>query len=349
MVVYMKGVPMFVAIRTLLGDVAADVAATLASTWPFLALSVLAAAAVTTYVGTARLEALLRRRVWLGTVAAVALATLTPFCSCGTTAVLLGGLAASAPWTPLVAFMVSSPLTSPSELMLSAGLFGWPFALVFFVGAIVLGLAAGAVTARIERSGWLRNQTRVVTTAQCSCAADSCSVEPDATADPAATADPEAPAVRAGATLLAVRQVPATRLERWKVDQFLTEVLAVGRRLVPFFLAFTTLGYLVIEAIPTTWITTLVGSESAIAIPLAAVLGIPAYISTEGSLPMVAALMDGGMGPGAALAFLVTGAGTSFGAITGLLVIARQRVIGLVVACLVVGAVVLGWIGNLVL
>jgi uncharacterized membrane protein YraQ (UPF0718 family) len=37
-------------------------------------------------------------------------------------------LAAEAPWAPIVAFMVASPLTSPSELLLSAGLFGWGFA-----------------------------------------------------------------------------------------------------------------------------------------------------------------------------------------------------------------------------
>lgn len=327
---------MFDFIRTLLGEVASDVAATVASTWPFLAASILAAAAVTTYVGTARLEALLRRRVWLGTIAAVALATLTPFCSCGTTAVLLGGLAASVPWAPLVAFMVASPLTSPSELMLSAGLFGWPFAVVFFVGTIGLGLAAGAVTARIERSGWLRDQARVT-------APQSRAVERSEPAEPIGTGG------TAGATLLTVHQMTATRRERWKLNQLLSEIVVVSRRLVPMFLGFTALGYLVIEAVPTTWITSLLGGDSALAVPLAAVLGIPAYISTEGSLPMVAALMDGGMGPGAALAFLVTGAGTSIGAITGLLVIAHRRIIGLVVANLVVGAITLGWIGNLVL
>ena len=45
--------------------------------------------------------------------------------------------------------------------MLSAGLLGWPFALVFFVGTIAIGLAAGGLTAVIERSGWLHDQARV--------------------------------------------------------------------------------------------------------------------------------------------------------------------------------------------
>jgi uncharacterized membrane protein YraQ (UPF0718 family) len=86
-----------------------------------------------------------------------------------------------------------------------------------------------------------------------------------------------------------------------------------------------------------------------LAIPLAALLGIPAYVNTEASLPLVATLIDGGMGNGAALAFLVTGAGTSLGAISGLFIIARKRVVGLVVALLFTGAIVLGWLGQALL
>jgi uncharacterized membrane protein YraQ (UPF0718 family) len=117
-------------------------------------------------------------------------------------------------------------------------------------------------------------------------------------------------------------------------------------RLTAYFLGFTAVGYLAIEAVPTDWITGLLGADSTMALPLAGLLGIPAYLSTEGSLPLVAAMVDGGMGLGPALAFVVTGAGTSIGAITGLLVIARRRVVGLVVALLFVGAIAIGWAGS---
>ena len=69
--------------------------------------------------------------------------TLTPFCSCGTTAIVPGMLATRTPSAPIVAFMAASPLTSPEELVLSGGLFGWPLDLIFFTGTITLGLAAG--------------------------------------------------------------------------------------------------------------------------------------------------------------------------------------------------------------
>lgn len=319
----------------LLARVVGDVARTFVYVWPFLLISIAAAAAVTVYVGTERASRLMRRRTSVAVGGAVLLATLTPFCSCGTTAVLLGGLATASPWAPLVAFMVASPLTSPSELVFSAGLFGWSFALIFFVGTIVLGLAAGAIAATLDRAGWLKDQARMQQEED-SCASGSCSIAP------------EPVMVGIGPGTMAVSEAPPLR-QRWKLDEFAGELRSIGRKLLIFFFGFTAIGYLAIEAIPTAWLTDYVGGDSLLAVPLAALIGIPAYINTEASLPLLATFMDGGMGPGPAIAFLVTGAGASIGAISGLFVIARKRVVGLVVALLFGGALAMGWIGQLVL
>jgi len=318
----------------LLGRVVGDVTGTLIRVWPFLAISVVAAAVVSVYVGTDRASRMLSRRKSVAVVGVVLLAALTPFCSCGTTAVLLGMLATSAPWAPLVAFMVASPLTSPSELVFSVGLFGWPFAIIFFAGTIVLGLVAGGVAGVLDRAGWLDGQARVQPDRE-TCSSGSCSV-----------AKPVAVGIGPGTASIA--ELPTVR-QRWKLDELWSELRRVGRKLLLFFLGFTTVGYLAIEAIPTAWLTDHLGDGSILAVPLAAILGIPAYINTEASLPLVAALMDGGMGPGPAMAFLVTGAGTSIGAISGLFIIARKRVVALVVALLFGGALAMGWFGQLVL
>jgi hypothetical protein len=57
---------------------------------------------------------------------------------------------------------------------------------------------------------------------------------------------------------------------------------------------------------------------------------------------MMAVLVHGGLGLGPAMAFVVTRAGTSIDAITGAFIIARARVIALVVALLFTGALALG-------
>jgi hypothetical protein len=325
------------AVWDLLGRVVDDVVGTLVADWPYLLASIVAAAALTTYVGTDRLATWLRRRRWTGITGAVLLATLTPFCSCGTTAVVLGMVATEAPWAAIVAFMVASPLTSPSELLLSAGLFGWTFALVYFTGATALGFAAGGITGVVEDRGWLVGQARMRPTVT------SCDSGCESTADAAQPVTP-------GPVLVIERTRPtAQRLARLRLRALGHECVRLGRTIGVYFLAYSALGYLVIEALPTGRLGTFLGDNPAWGVPLAALLGIPIYMSTEASLPMVAALMRGGLGPGPAMAFLISGAGTSIGAITGALLIARRRVVGLVVTLLLLGAIVLGWIAAVAL
>ena len=316
----------------LLGRVTGDVWSTMAADWPYLLLSIIVAAMVPVYVGTARLSGWLSRRRWLAIGAAVLLATLTPFCSCGTTAIVLGMLATRAPWAPIVAFMVASPLTSPEELLLSAGLFGWPFALIFFAGTIALGLAAGGVTSLLERTRWLCCQARMRR-----------DEAPPATCPVPGGAPAPVPATPGAGTGPGARVGIAARL---RLPELARQLRGPGLRLALYFLGYTAIGYLVIELLPSGFITSLLSGHSPASIALAAVLGIPVYITTEASLPMVAALIHGGLGLGPAMAFLVTGAGTSIGAIAGAFVIARARVIALVVALLFAGALVLGGLAG---
>lgn len=371
----------------ILTQVLLDVVRTVEHNWPYLLLSVVLASVIQVYVGTERLARWLRARTWLAVVGAVVLATVTPFCSCGTTAVVLGALASSVPWAPVVAFMVSSPLTSPSELVLSAGLFGMPFALTFVVAAAVLGLLAGAVTHVIERAGLLVGQERVrgasasagsesagsETSAEsaaptpCGGSAGSCASEatgasptvtvalvPGASVSAALTGPVDSGAIATpgttGALLLA--EAPSscasdTGCETVPVAptrnaQFARALVTNGRRLAVLFLGFAALGYLIIRLVPSEVMTGALGGDSPASVLVAATLGIPVYLNSDASLPLVASLMDGGMGAGPALAFLTTGAGTSVGAIGGMLLIARARVVALVVVILWVGAVALG-------
>ena len=326
----------------LITKVVSDVVTTLVADWPYLVASVAAAAALTVYVGTDRLAAWLRRRRWSAVTGSVVLATFTPFCSCGTTAVVLGMIAAEAPWAPVVAFMVASPLTSPSELLLSAGLFGWPFAALYFAGATGLGFAAGGVTGLIEDRGLLKGQARMAKDVKaCTTPADGAEQT-----DACGTG-----AVNDGGSVGSGQRVAvANRLAvRLRLRELAIQFWRLGRKIGIYFLAYTALGYLLIELVPTAALLHLLGGAAAWGVPLAALLGIPIYITSEASLPMVAALMHGGLGAGPAMAFLTTGAGTSVGAISGTLLIARRRVVGLVVACLMVGAIVLGWIASAVL
>ncbi len=318
---------------------------TFSHNWFLLVISILISAALKLYVNQDAIARFLRRNTKNSVLISTGIAVATPFCSCGTTAVVLGMMASTIPWAPIVAFMVASPLTSPQELFYSAGLFGWEFAIAFFVASILLGLLGGAIASFAESRGWLANQARVasrspslslgimgapapmelpmiaqpaIETSQCSCG----------------THNVEEPAAEAKRPVITVRM-------------FAQEVFDVSKRLLPLFLGFTAVGYLLNGLIPQAWITGLFGAGHAYSIPLAATLGLPFYINTEASLPLVRAMLDSGMSQGAALAFLITGAGTSIGALGGALTIARWRVIAIVIGTLWVGSILIGLAYNL--
>jgi uncharacterized membrane protein YraQ (UPF0718 family) len=297
---------------------------TVANNWPFLLISIQVSAAVKLYADQERVAAFLQKNRKGGVLISTFVAVTTPLCSCGTTAIVLGMMASVMPWAPIVAFMVSSPLTSPEELIYSAGLFGWPFAIAFFAASIILGIVGGAVAGFAESRGWLKGQARM--------------------AQPVESA-PSLPLGIMGGPApldLPVISQPAPARPPITLRMYAREMYEISKRLIPLFLGFAFVGYLLNGLIPAEWIGNLFGAGHAYSVPLAATLGIPFYINTEASLPLVRAMLDSGMSQGAALAFLITGAGTSLGALGGALTIARWRVIAIILGTLWIGATVLG-------
>jgi uncharacterized membrane protein YraQ (UPF0718 family) len=308
----------------LLARTVAQVLTTLAHSWPYLAFSVVVAAILKVHVDPARVKMWLARHQRASVLGAMVVAVATPLCSCGTMALVLAMLATSMPWAPIVAFMVASPLTSPGQLLYTAGLFGWTFASFHFVIAITLGLAGALIAAAFEARGWLANQTRLSTTVHATIAGGS---------------DAHVVVVTAGR-----RHSLAPRM-----TAYVQAIIAEGRRLGLLFLIFAFIGYFLNNLIPSTWVTSLFGSGKTFGVAFAAVLGLPLYVNSDASLPLVKAFLDGGASPGAAMAFLVTGAGTSIGAVVGALTIARWRVLAVVVGTLCLGAIVSGYVFDALL
>jgi uncharacterized protein len=345
--------------------------------WPFLVVSILLSGILKIYMDPVRISTFLMQHRKAGVVGATAVAVTTPLCSCGTTAIILGMMANMMPWAPIVAFMVASPLTSPEELIYSAGLFGWPFAAAFFGASIVLGLAGGALAGVLENRGWFVGQARMATSMACcdggtpeslvpSCGCGTLK-RPTQVETPASTcgcgtlqrpAFIEMPASTCGCgTLQSTLQIEAPvsacgcaetqPAPDSKLRAFLNETWIAGKRLLVMFFGFAFIGYFLNGLIPAAWVATVFGAGTSYSVPLAATLGLPLYINTEASLPLVRALIDAGMSQGAALAFLITGAGTSIGAVAGMFTIARWRVIALVVGMLWTGAILTGILFNL--
>jgi uncharacterized membrane protein YraQ (UPF0718 family) len=238
-----------------------QVLVTFAYTWPYLVVSVLVASVLKVHVEPTRLRAWLARHQRASVMGAIGLAVLTPLCSCGTMALVLAMLATSLPWAPIVAFMVASPLTSPGQLLFTAGLLGWPFAGFHFAVAILLGFTGAATASVLESRGWLANQMRL--------------------------ARPTLAPIAGGSGAVVLVESATTSAGRPRFREYGHAILVEGRRLMLLFVTFAFVGYLINNVIPATWVTSLFGSRHMWGVPLAATFGLPLYVNSEASLPLV--------------------------------------------------------------
>jgi len=82
---------------------------------------------------------------------------------------------------------------------------------------------------------------------------------------------------------------------RFNGPVFIKQTAHIGQRLLVMFLGFAFLGYFLNGLIPSAWVSVVFGRGSLFSIPLAATLGLPLYLNTEASLPLVRTMLDAGM------------------------------------------------------
>ncbi len=340
-----------------------------------LLLAICTAVLMSVYVDMDKLKDFLLRRGSASVFASVAFGALTPLCACGTMAVILGLLTTTLPWGPIMAFLTSSPLMSPDGFVMLAGVVGFRFAVALLLASIVIGLGSGFLTAIIERnSGFLRGQTRFAGTqatlekdspaGKCGCApATTERLTPVARDCPCGTglyADGEwtLPSLRLAmrpasgtpscCVLPLTPPAPATfartgLLAGLKADRVAIALVNVGlKQILLYFSVFVGIGFMINELIPEAFIVALFSGGSPFAIPLAAAIGLPLYVSGESAVPLIDALRRAG--EGALLAFMITGQATSAWVIAGISTFMKRRAIILYLAFIVAGALLSGYL-----
>lgn len=238
-------------------------------------------------------------------VLAAVFGALSPFCSCGVVPVVAGLLAAGVPLAPVMAFWLSSPLMDPTMFALTAATLGLEFAVAKTLAAIGIGLFAGAVVLVLAGRGWVSGPALQGTIAG-----------PVAATGDGRGTDVPTPVTwnvlahaQARSALLRYASETAWLLLRWMALAFLLESLMVAW-------------------LPADRVLAFLGAEAA-AIPLAVLVGIPAYFNGFAALPLVNGLVALGMDPAAALAFLVAGGIASIPAAAAVWALARPRVFAL--------------------
>lgn len=347
---------------------------TFAANWFILLFGIIIAVAISVYVDAERTRKLFLRRPRFLILGSVLFGALTPLCACGTMAVVLSLISSTIPWGAIMAFLVSSPLMSPDTFVMLSGFLGLKFAIALAASSIILGLGAGWITHILEkRTSFLDNQLRLNSQPQ----AQKVAAQPyekvgefvmaskQKVALDALTFDGQSTTIccSVDANEVCCEDNPAERSHRDSFVNFLQRVnkslklkkLVVNFfdlgivKVLPLFVLFVIIAYLVKEYVPTAWIVKLFSGEHFYSIPLAALIGLPMYVSDATVVPLLQVLRDAGASDGAILAYMISGPATSLGVIGGLSVIMKRRAIFLYVAIILIGAIVLGYGYDLVL
>ena len=322
--------------------------------WLILAFSIVTAVALKTYMDTGKISNALLRHKKVSIAASVAVGAFTPFCACGTMAVVVGMLSTVLPWGPVMAFLTSSPLMSPNGFIMTAGVIGLRFAIALTAASLMIGLISGFVTNAIERkTRFLNDQLRYAGKPQ---APFSASAEVVQAVTPVEGCSCAAPAVVQEDCCCVAREAQAdlTHKAAWvqklRLREFTQNLFDIGvKQVLLYFSLFVAVGYLINTFVPANLVSALFGIQSAAAVPLAAAIGVPLYLTTESALPLIQSLLQSGASEGAMLAFVITGSATSAWVIAGLMTFLKKRAVALYLLYILAGAVLFGYLYDFVL
>jgi len=262
------------------------------------------------------------RRAFVGNqlravLAASLVGAITPVCGVTVLPLMAGLLAAGVPLAPVMAFWLASPVTDPAMFSVTAATLGFQFALAKSAGAFLLGVFGGMITTTVSGQPWIRSPLRAAGLAaelgeKTQCASDE--VEFAWWRDPA------------------------------RNRQFGDEVWAITKLIVICLgLAFAAEFQMQAHLQPETFAGYL-GKQSSWAIPLAVLVGSPAYLDGYAALPLTRGLIDHGMSPGAAMAFLVSGSVVSIWGAIAIFPVLRVKPFLLYLMLALVGSLALGWL-----
>ncbi|MCH6587945.1 MAG: permease [Proteobacteria bacterium] len=295
----------------------------LTSIAPFLTFSVVIAATAKATGADRQIANVFKGRQAIMITAAASFGALSPFCSCGVIPIVAGLLAAGVPVAPVMAFWISSPLMSPEMFILTIAVFDLPFATARALAAIFMGLGAGFATQVLARRPAFAQPLKAGRGGAGGC---------------------QTPALApASGTVWAFWRQP----ERRKI--FSGEALISGGFLFKWLTLAFIVESLMLAYLPADTVSEWLGSDRWWVVPASVAVGVPAYLNGYAAIPTVAALVNMGMGLGAALAFMVAGGVTSIPAAMAVFALVKRPVFLWYLALGLAGSLIVGFAYQAVL
>ncbi|MDO9549704.1 MAG: permease [Methanoregula sp.] len=261
------------------------------------------------YVPEEKIKAALKdRKYGVGNILGAGFGALTPFCSCSTIPILVGLLDVGIPFGIAYSYLIASPLLNPVIVLLLLALFGVVPTVVYVVITFFIAVISGILLQRMGYARYVKTVT-LEKTACCDCHGE----EPS-----------------------------ASEVHKARFTRSLGFAWTLFRQVMPYLILGAGIGAFIYGFIPDDLIIAVAGPQNPLAIPVAAVIGIPMYIRAETIIPISAVLLDKGMGIGAVMALIIGGAGASIPEITLLASIFEKRLVAAFVITVIGVAILAG-------
>lgn len=260
------------------------------------------------YVSDETLRKWLSKRGLLGNFLGAALGALTPFCSCSTIPMTVGLLRAGVPFGATMSFVLASPLLNPIILTMFWVLLGWKACVVYGAVTFLASIIAGIV---LEAVGFEKYVKKV--------------------------------RISGGAQERAIlptigKKVRYAFIGAWGDFRGVLLYLVIG----------VAIGAAIYGYLPSDFVVRIAGPDNPLAIPVAAVIGVPLYVRAETVIPIAVALTQKGMSLGAVIALIIGGAGMSIPEMSMLAAIFKVRLVSVFVCVVFLTAVVAGFVFNVI-
>lgn len=270
-----------------------------------------AVALVLMYVPQERLKGWISRRGIFGNFLGALVGALTPFCACSTIPMTLGLLNAGSPFGPVMSFVIASPILNPIIITMVATLLGVKAAIIYAAVTFTASVIFGVI---LDKAGFAVHVRNVRIN---NCCGDSKAA---------------VPATFGGKLKVALGSA-------WGDFKKVSIYLFVG----------VGVGAVIYGYMPQELIVQWAGPDNPLAIPVAALVGIPLYIRAETAIPIGMALAEKGMSLGAVMALIIGGAGMAIPEMSMLASIFKKRLVAAIVVVIFSTAIVAGLTFNTII
>jgi hypothetical protein len=246
----------------------------------------------------------------LGNIMGSIFGSLTPFCACSTVPLTLGFLDIGIPFGAVMSFVIASPLLNPIIIAMMAALMGIKITMVYFLVTFIGAVIFGII---LEKTGGASLMKKV--------------------------------RLKEGNNEDG-KETPETFSEKLKIS--FMKAWNDFRGVWIYLLIGVSVGAVIYGYLPEDFVLRIAGPNNPLAIPIAAIIGVPLYIRAETAIPIGVALMQKGMSTGAVLALIIGGAGMAIPEMSMLAAIFKKKLVIAIVSVIFFTAVIGGYIFNLI-